>query len=89
MGGAKFMGQNIISPKSKVDRALEGWFYWVAGGWIMSFAVAVVILPKPNFLLPIVFYFLVNALLFCNYLYSDYKEGKEKPKKEEIKENEK
>ncbi len=78
MGGAKFLGASVSMPRGKIERAFECFFYWMAGGMFISFALTVVmnlhgILAKPNFLIPIGFYFSVGFLLFCRYLYYDFK----------------
>ena len=74
MGGAKFLGGAVSTPRGKTERAFEHLFYWMAGGLIISFGLALLILPKPNFLIPIGFYFFITFLLFCRYLYIDTKD---------------
>lgn len=81
VGGSVFMGRDRGYPKCKTDIAFEHSFYWSVSGLIISFALAIIILPKPNFLIPIIFYVLVLLSLFCRYIYFDIKQPLEKKKK--------
>ncbi len=69
-------------PRGKIEIAFECFFYWMTGGIILSFALAIILLPKPNFLIPIGFYLFVNLLLFSRYLYLDFKDDKKEEKNE-------
>jgi len=68
MGGAKFMGRDYGTSYTKGDMALGVFFLWVVGGIPISFVLSLIILPQPNFMIPILFYILGMVLLWIRYL---------------------
>jgi len=85
MGGAKWLSKVKELPKSKEELAFEYFLYWVVSGLVITFGLAILVLRKPNFLIPIIFYFIISILLFCRYLKLDLKGGlKQNDKKTKI-----
>ena len=68
-------------PTTQSQTAFECFLFWVFGGWVFSFGLAIIVLPKPNFLLPIGFYIFIGIVLFFIYLIIDLKGEDEESRK--------
>ena len=68
MGGGKFLGNEKEPQKDGKQMAFEMFCYWVWGGLILSFGFAIIVLPKPNFLIPILIYLGIGGILLAGYL---------------------
>ena len=75
------MGRDYGTNYTKGDMALGCFLLWLVGGWVVSFVLAFILFPKPNFLFLILFYFVIGLLLLKRYLKIDKEENKKWKKK--------
>ena len=67
MGGARFMGKDPGITWTPELSALSIFFYWLIGGLLICFFLAMLILPKPNLVIPISSYLIIAFVLGVRY----------------------